>query len=153
MTATALWLLAQYGQFAAAGGGGLAFLGGLLDGWKKWAAIGAGLLIVIVYVLWLKLDLAEQKATIAEQKATIQVVSEQRATAIAVAEVNALAVEATRLSGQRAMAAIRASHATSLAVAAASRIVEKEIANVPEAQNCVLGPDARRVIDRLWNAR
>lgn len=115
---------------------------GLFAGWKKWAAIGGVIAALVLYVGWLKWDIAEYRAQVAQLETR---------EAVRVAEANKLALEmvqAEKARAEKAMASVVAkARASERRVAA----LTKEIERVPQSEDCAIGPGAQRVLDRLFN--
>lgn len=87
----ATWLIPGVGPIL---GAGAAFLG---KGWKlKAALIGGALVVGLVAVLWVRWDLADKRATIAEQGQAIQTLALERDQAADTARRNAAAVAELR---------------------------------------------------------
>lgn len=143
--------LAAHASWFAGSGGILAMIGGFFGGWQKWAILGGGLAVVAICFLWLRVDLANQRTTIAEQAASIATLTDQRDYSIGVANRNAAAIVEVRLAGERNVAALVAAHSRTLASVERARRLEKEIASVPADQKCTLSPGVRRLVDGLWS--
>lgn len=114
-----------------------------LGGWQKWAAIGAAFVALLLYVGWVKWDNATLETTIAKQAAALTEAERVNKTA-------AEAVDFLLADRDRVEKALAASHKDALRNAARASALAKEIERVPQSENCVVGPAARRVIDGLF---
>lgn len=112
-------------------------------GWKTWALAGVVVAAVGGYVGWLQWDIAVHKATIARQEM-------DKREAIRVAQSNERAVAALKEDRQRLDAVISSVAEKARNSEKRAAALAKEIERVPQSENCVVGPGARRVIDGLF---
>lgn len=151
MTALIAFLMAHAPWIAGGGGGLLSMAAGFFTGPWKWTLLVGGVGVVVAGFLWLHIDMANQRTVIAKQAASIEVLTDQRDYAVGVAERNAAAVVEARRMGERNAAALEAVHKRRIAGLERARLLDKEIASVPEDQKCSLSPGVRRLVDRLWD--
>lgn len=88
--------LAEHMSWLPVGGSLLGAVGGFLPSWWRIAAIGAAILIVVGSILWVRADMASQRATIAEQQAGLVTLAAQRDQEAVTARRNAEALAAMR---------------------------------------------------------
>lgn len=107
-----------------------------------YAAAAAGV-VLIAYIGWLRWSVDSLEARNA-------VINSQLLESNRVANHNAQVAKQIKEDGERSAALVQDAHRKALAASERRRIIEKEIVRVPAAENCVLGPALRDVIDGVW---
>ena len=118
-------------------------VGMVTGGWKTWALAGVVIVAVGGYIGWLQWDIAVHKAAIAQQEI-------DKREAIRVAQSNERAVAALKEDRKRLDAVIASVAEKARNSEKRAAALAKEIERVPQSENCVVGPAARRVIDGLF---
>jgi seryl-tRNA synthetase len=122
----------------------------LLGGWKKWAAVGAVVAGLMVYIGWVKWDNATLQVTIEKQQAEIVRLDADVAEAVRVANANAKTAERVKADAKRAMEAVAKADARERAANEKLNQIQRELLNVPSSERVSIGPHVRDAVKRLW---
>ena len=122
----------------------LGFVTNFAGGWQKWAVIGGLFAGLLLYVGWLKWDIATYQVTVATQAAAIN-------EAERVNKVAAAAIESLEKDRVKREAVLSKTHKEAIRNAERANALAKEIERVPQVENCVIGPTVRGLIERMFD--